>query len=336
MEVNISIIVPVYKIEKYIDRCIKSILDQRYKEFELILIDDGSPDNSGNICDLYAMKDSRIKVIHKENTGVSDSRNVGLKYAKGKYIMFVDGDDWIESNSLELLADKINNNEVDLIIYGIIKDLYSNNKLIKSEINAIVNEKKMDIKELPTEFEYLINTIKMLPAWMYLFKADIIRMHSLNFNEELVVYEDFEFNLRYISKCKDILIIPQIIYHYIMDVNVNQLSKRNTFNLVSNINFVSNTILNFLEEIDADENMMRYMQTYIFDLYVLCLKKIIIHRKEINYSKKIEVLKDLKNDDIFKMVMEVYGEKFKFYRLLYYFMNKNLYEISYLLLYKLA
>ena len=92
----ISIIVPVYKVEKYIDRCVESIINQTYKNIEIILVDDGSPDNCPKICDEWAKKDKRIRVIHKENRGVSSARNVGIDVAKGKYIGFVDSDDYIE------------------------------------------------------------------------------------------------------------------------------------------------------------------------------------------------------------------------------------------------
>ena len=99
----VSIVVPVYKIENVLHYCIDSILNQIYEDFELILVDDGSPDNSGKICDEYAKKENRIKVIHKENGGVSSARNCGIDAAKGKYICFVDSDDYVNKNYLEIL-----------------------------------------------------------------------------------------------------------------------------------------------------------------------------------------------------------------------------------------
>ena len=99
MNPEISIIVPVYNVEKYLKRCIDSILNQSFTDFELILVDDGSTDNSGEIIDEYAIKDERIKVIHKENGGLSSARNVGIEYSKGNYIAFVDSDDWENVNS---------------------------------------------------------------------------------------------------------------------------------------------------------------------------------------------------------------------------------------------
>lgn len=114
----ISIIVPVYMAEKYLNRCIESILCQTYKNFELILVDDGSPDTSGDLCDYWAGQDSRVKVIHKENGGASSARNCGLKIAKGKYIAFVDSDDWLEPNMYEQLYKLLEENKAQMAICG--------------------------------------------------------------------------------------------------------------------------------------------------------------------------------------------------------------------------
>ena len=111
----LSIIVPVYNVEKYIERCIKSILNQSFTNFELILVDDGSPDNCGKICDEYKKKDSRIKVIHKKNGGLSDARNAGLNIATGKYIGFVDSDDIIHPQMYEKLFNCINKYNSDIV-----------------------------------------------------------------------------------------------------------------------------------------------------------------------------------------------------------------------------
>src|SRR4051794_4889210 len=111
---KISIVVPVYKVEKYIKRCVDSILAQTYQDFELILVDDGSPDNCGKICDSLAKQDKRIKVIHKENGGLSTARNAGIDVAVGEYIGFVDSDDWVTKDMFEYLLNLIEDNECDI------------------------------------------------------------------------------------------------------------------------------------------------------------------------------------------------------------------------------
>lgn len=116
---ELSIIVPVYKVEKYLPRCIDSILVQTFGDFELILIDDGSPDGCGRICDEYARKDKRIVVIHQKNMGVSAARNAGLDIARGRYIGFVDSDDWIEPQMYEVMMDAIRENGADMAVCGV-------------------------------------------------------------------------------------------------------------------------------------------------------------------------------------------------------------------------
>lgn len=136
---EISIIVPVYNVEKYLEKCVDSILNQTFKDFELILVDDGSPDNSGLICDQYAEKDSRVKVIHKENGGLSSARNAGIDIARGKYLGFIDSDDYIAEDMYELLYNNIIREKADLSICGIYH-VYEGKKLEKkSEKYMVLN-----------------------------------------------------------------------------------------------------------------------------------------------------------------------------------------------------
>lgn len=116
---EVSVIIPVYNVEKYLNRCIDSVIYQTYQDFEIVLIDDGSTDASGEICDKYAMKDSRIKVIHKKNGGLSDARNVGMDNASGNWIVFIDSDDFIEKIMLEVLYDLVSENDVEIAACGI-------------------------------------------------------------------------------------------------------------------------------------------------------------------------------------------------------------------------
>lgn len=130
----ISVIVPVYKVEKYLSKCIESILNQTFQDFELILVDDGSPDNCGMICDKYAEIDPRIRVIHKKNGGLSEARNAGISIATGDYLTFIDSDDFIDSNYLKNFMDILSQNDSDLIITGIV-DFYENDTNIEPNIS---------------------------------------------------------------------------------------------------------------------------------------------------------------------------------------------------------
>lgn len=179
----ISIIVPVYKVEQYLVKCIDSILDQSLSDFELILINDGSPDNCGHICDTYAQKDKRIKVVHKENGGLSDARNVGIDLAQGKYIGFVDSDDYIEKDMYEVLLKNLEDNDADISICGYY-DCYQNKK-VKSNLDEF---RIMNTEEAIEYLKY------MLPvAWNKLYKKEVfenVRYPVGKLNEDTFIIMD--------------------------------------------------------------------------------------------------------------------------------------------------
>ncbi len=130
MDSLISVIVPIYNVEKYLQKCVDSIINQTYKNLEIILVDDGSPDNCPKMCDDYAEKDSRIKVVHKENGGLSDARNVGMEVATGEYVSFIDSDDYISLDFYETLLETIVDNDSDIVECGVVK-FYENEKFDK-------------------------------------------------------------------------------------------------------------------------------------------------------------------------------------------------------------
>ena len=130
MDDLISIIIPVYRVEKYLEECLNSVINQTYANLEIILIDDGSPDRCGQICDEYAKKDERIEVIHQENQGVSNARNHGIEMAKGKYITFIDSDDYLEQDYIKYLYDEITKFNADISICGTI-DIDEKNNILK-------------------------------------------------------------------------------------------------------------------------------------------------------------------------------------------------------------
>ena len=140
----ISIIVPVYNVEKYIDKCIKSILEQTYKNLQIILIDDGSQDKSGQICDEYELQDNRIEVIHKKNGGLSDARNLGIKKARGEYIGFVDSDDYISKNMYEDMYKIIQEKDSDVCICNVY-NVIDGKEILKNEDNGLKEYNKIEI-----------------------------------------------------------------------------------------------------------------------------------------------------------------------------------------------
>ena len=200
---KVSIIVPVYNIENYIRVCVESILDQTYESFELILVDDGSPDNCGRICDEYAEKDVRIKVIHKENGGLTSARNAGLSVAKGDWIMHVDGDDWIEPDMIESLIEAAKATEADLVFSDFIK--YGPN----AGNNQLPSWNSDKIDSMSRYIAYVMTTI-----WGSIAKRSLYIDHSLKSPEGINYCEDFHLIVRLCHFAKKIVNVHKPFYHY--------------------------------------------------------------------------------------------------------------------------
>lgn len=203
-DLKISVIVPIYKVEKYLDRCIDSIINQTYKHLEIILVDDGSPDYCPQMCDEWAKKDNRIKVIHKINGGVSSARNAGLDVATGEYIQFVDSDDYLELDACETLINKIVNNNADIVVSAF-KSIGKHIKCIKTE-NFSTHKLMQAVQNL---YKYgALNAV-----WNKLYKKDVI--NNIRFQEDMKYGEDLYFNLQYIKKCRTIVYTSQQLYNYV-------------------------------------------------------------------------------------------------------------------------
>lgn len=214
--VKYSIIVPVYKVEAVLPRCIESILNQTISDFELILIDDGSPDRSGAICDEYAAKDARIRVIHQGNGGVSKARNAGVDAAQGQYIVFVDSDDYINKDFLHIF----DGDDCDLAVSGTV--IYEADNSIKE----IISEPDENMMILTEE-----ERIECLKKWYSLqvfakrFKLRIINENSLRFDEDFNYGEDSIFMAEYLLLLQNIKIRSEVTYNYCTS-NVESLTKK--------------------------------------------------------------------------------------------------------------
>lgn len=213
MSIDISIIVPVYKVEKQLEICIKSILSQTFSNFELILVDDGSPDNCGNICDEYQKKDNRIKVIHKENGGLSDARNVGLDIASGKYIAFVDSDDIIHPRMYEILFECINKSNSDIVQCKF--------KKFKS-----LDEVKDDLDDYNGSFEKYDNKTAIMDmidnnninvnSWNKLYKSELFE--TLRFPKGKI-HEDEFLTYKLLYNSRKIAYVDEELYYYYQNDN---------------------------------------------------------------------------------------------------------------------
>lgn len=216
---RISVVVPVYNVEKYLNRCIDSVINQTYKDFELVLIDDGSVDNSGAICDQYSQKDNRIRVVHKENGGASLARNCGIDNAKGEFVMFVDSDDYIEPEMLETHI-ALMENDVDLTVTSL--DIISNQETRKY---CMPNKIYTTIQYFEDMGKKSYPELCASSPCCKLFRKSILYKFGIVYKKDMSLGEDTFFNTEYLNHCKKVVASDRILYHYTKE-NDNSLFSR--------------------------------------------------------------------------------------------------------------
>ena len=240
MEDKISIIIPVYKVEKYIRKCVDSAINQTHLNLEIILVDDGTPDNSGKICDEYAQKDTRIKVIHKKNGGLSDARNFGLDIAKGKYIFLLDSDDYIEKDTIEYLYELCERYNADIGI-GKTRFLYENQQ------SNIKSPSKDNIKIYNTEeaLETMLYSQEFTnSAWNKLYKTELFANIRFPVGK---LYEDLATTYKLISKSKQTVLGSKYTYNYIMNRDNSIMNKKFNIKRMEGLDFCEE-ILDFVSK----------------------------------------------------------------------------------------
>ena len=212
----ISVIVPVYNVDKYLDKCIKSIINQTYKNLEIILVDDGSSDKCPKMCDDWAKKDNRIKVIHKKNGGVSSARNIGIKESKGEYITFVDSDDWLEKDFIIKLYEVIIKNDSDIALSAYKRVVGTNIEKINVCDNTYsINSKEYLIKALNPQTGYGFCHMKLISKNC---------LKNIFFNEQLKVTEDALFNIMLSKKINKVTFLGEALYNY--RINTSSVVKK--------------------------------------------------------------------------------------------------------------
>lgn len=201
---KISIIVPVYKVKSYLRKCLDSIVNQTYRNFEIILVDDGSPDNCGAICDEYAAKDERIKVIHKANGGVASARNAGLDMATGDYIGWVDSDDWVEPQMFETMLNSAQVHDADIVICSRLESYPDHSFQMGWQQAELLN--KEQAMALLVEDELVRSYL-----WDKLWKRELFQDIRI---PQLKVFEDMAVMYRLFMKAERVVCLPDVFYHY--------------------------------------------------------------------------------------------------------------------------
>ena len=203
----ISVVIPVYNVERYLDECIQSVINQTYTDWECVLVDDGSTDGSGELCDKWSTKDERVRVIHQQNGGVSKARHRGIDEAKGKYITFVDSDDWLDSNYLlKMVADP-----ADIVVAGYVAE---DGLSINHEHTPHVSKAFFLSEESVEDFVALNESLLLYAPWGKLYRHDFIIKYGCFFPEDCSYGEDLQFNYKYLENVRSIVQVAEALYHY--------------------------------------------------------------------------------------------------------------------------
>ena len=263
MRPMVSIIVPIYNAEQYLRRCVDSILNQEYTDFELLLVNDGSTDASGDICEEYGDQDPRVIVIQKENTGVSDSRNRALDRARGKYLQFLDSDDWITPDATRLFVRAAEEYGCDMVIsdfYRVVGERLSTKGDIEEEGVLTREEFAAHMMENPADFYYGV-------LWNKLYRRDIVEEHNLRMDTDINWCEDFMFNLEYIRYAKVFYALHAPIYYYVkrkgslasQGINISKTVKMK----LNVFEYYNNFYKHVLEEEDYEKNRLQVYRFFI-------------------------------------------------------------------------
>ncbi len=300
----ISIIVPVYNNKKYISKCVNSLSNQTYKNLEIILVDDGSQDNSLKICNKLAKKDCRIKVIHKENSGVSEARNLGLSNAVGEYILFVDGDDFLPLDATEKLHNVIKSNNSDLSCGCWCKISVKGDIQNHHPTETISTQNKAELIKI-MDYEEIKGPVAKL------YKTDIIKSANLSFPKDIKISEDTIFVYKYLQKCDKISIIDENVYYYnrlsIGSATTKYYDKFNISSFLCIVEYIKNATFSYndLHNLKLQQKIIN--QYNAVNRYIIFYKSSNKSEAVLKLKETYNLFKEYINNDIVKDNLEPFS-----------------------------
>ena len=327
----ISVIVPIYNVEKYLVQCIESILSQSYKDIELILVDDGSPDNSPQICDEYKKKDSRIKVVHKQNAGLGYARNTGLEHATGDFVCFVDSDDYLKAGAFETWMNYQSKYDADLVMASFEKANDLNEQLftIRSTEKTAVYSTPIEVEKnlfwpmIGQESKVLEDCTVNMCVWLNLYRREIIEANNIRFlSERDVLSEDICFNLQYLLCTQCAVVIPDILYSY----RYNPTSLTGTYK--GDEFFKACKLYDHVKKWSEKAKNQQYKECRL-ERFMLTKTRELLFRLggcKYSFSKKIEICKEIIRHPLMQQVLDGYpiqNYKLKYKIPAYLLKNKN-------------
>lgn len=326
---KVSIVIPIYNVEKYIDTCLKNICNNELTDIEIICVDDGSLDDSGMICDNYAKQDKRIKVIHKNNGGVSSARNVGMTIASGEYLYFLDPDDEMHSSMLSIMLNIAKQKDCQVVVCG-----------YKTIPDAKVVIPQFQLNKPITPIEMIVSNCKIYSnndlcfSWRFLFQTKIIKDNNLSFNEKVHIGEDTIFNFSAILKARRIFVIDKPFYYYTVN-NENSAMKAS---YKKDLESCLIEQYNVKKKLTSDNNLNKY-KSYMDDMalsYINIFLPMMIKNIYNGPEKdKKRAIKRILNYDMFRDSCKQIGFFYKCYSFKEYLVYIAIKYRLYLILYEL-
>ncbi len=331
----ITVTVPIYNVENKLRRCVDSILNQTYRNLEIILVDDGSPDGCPQICDEYALQDERVRVIHKQNAGLGFARNTGIEHANGKYICFFDSDDYVEPTTLEeccSLAEQVN---ADLVYFGNTRETEDGkviDKRIPTPPQMVYSGEEVKEKLIPMMLTHNAATGEnwnMSPGACWgLFSMECIREHSWRFvSEREIISEDIYSVLEFYSYTKTVAFIPKPFYHYLF--NPTSLSRSYRADRYVRMKVFYEKMKELSREIGMEQELKEPIKTVFLGITIGALKQIVAAGG--SHQQRHKIFKAVVEDDTMKVVLKDYdfsGEGL-LKRVFFWSMKKRFSALSY-------
>lgn len=306
-KIKISVIIPVFKVEKYLSECINSVLNQTLKDIEIILVDDESPDNCPKMCDDYAKVDSRVKVIHKNNAGLGLARNSGLEVANGKYVAFLDSDDIIDLDAYEILYNTAEQNDLDMLCFSYNRFADNGFKTtLKYDANLEVLKDKMHIRQSALGiFDHAGLTVRPIggSSCMALFKRSIIEQHHLRFvSEREYISEDFIFTFMFSINSNKVGLLPNTYYHY--RLNWNSLTKVVRLDRMAKAELYANYVSSIILKMGFTQQETRFAIGYYIG--IARTAAISVFQSHLSLREKKKWFKEQVNSEFFQDVKKSY------------------------------
>lgn len=333
----VSIVLPIYNVEKYLDRCIESVINQTYRNLEILLVDDGSPDDCPQKCEEWAKEDGRIKVIHKANSGLGYARNTGIENASGEYICFFDSDDYIDPSTIEKVYNTAQKNNSDMVLFGHY-DVNAQGKIVRTYIPTIDKESYVSSEVQEVLLPDLVSdnpatgksTNLWLSACFCMYSMKLILESNWRFaSERDIISEDVYSLLRLYRNVEKVTIIPEAFYYYCENsTSLTHTYKADRFNRIKRF---YNACIDACDELNYnDEVKKRFSGPFISN--TIAAMKMIIQADMSNDKKKSAFKAICKDEQLHKIINSVEVKKEKFTRrLLIWFLKARLYSVCELL-----